>query len=301
MGRWTKTMTALSLGCALYASDAAAQEDEEENVSLEEEGGEGQAAEGEGAEEGAGEKKEGEAEATKEAGAEPEADAGPKKTVEEEPGKTYRFVGLRYRGIIVPQFMVGLFADGGTTVYVHGIGPEFAIRKDNVEYNLSAWLGFYSMDNTPFKGKDDGEDAWEHIKSELKVLYLTADFLFSEPMSPEFAFNYGVGAGFGIVFGSLYRSQVYPGPGDSLDDPGSWDQCAAFGSPPGQYCVNDNDFFQEKNESSWVNGGSKPNLFPWLALQFGLRYKPAAEFVGRLDLGFGTSGFFFGIGADYGL
>jgi hypothetical protein len=42
-------------------------------------------------------------------------------------------------------------------------------------------------------------------------------------------------------------------------------------------------------------------VFPWLALQTGIRYKPHRNFAARLDLGVGTSGFFFGLGADYGL
>ena len=31
------------------------------------------------------------------------------------PGKTYRAVGVRYRAIIVPKFMMNLFGDGGRT------------------------------------------------------------------------------------------------------------------------------------------------------------------------------------------
>jgi hypothetical protein len=42
-------------------------------------------------------------------------------------------------------------------------------------------------------------------------------------------------------------------------------------------------------------------LFPWFVLQTGLRYKPHRNFAMRFDAGFGTSGFFLGLGADYGL
>jgi hypothetical protein len=138
------------------------------------------------------------------------ADAKDDNSPVEVAGKTYYFVGARYRGIIVPQFMQGAFASGGTTVYVHAFGPEFSIRKDNFEYNLSPWLAFYSMDDTAFKGKDDPETSWELINSNLKILYLTSDFVWSHPFSPEWALNYGFGAGFGIVFGELHRSQSYP-------------------------------------------------------------------------------------------
>ena len=51
-------------------------------------------------------------------------------------------------------------------------------------------------------------------------------------------------------------------------------------------------------EPSWANGGSRPIVFPWLAVQTGLRYKPHRNVVFRLDLGVGTSAFFFGLGAE---
>ncbi len=215
------------------------------------------------------------------------------------PGKSYQFVGLRYRGIIVPQFMMDLFGEGGEGVYVHAFGPEFAIRRDNFEYNFSIWYADYGMDPTTFKAKDDPDDAWEIVESQLKVLYLTADFLWSHDFSPEFAVNYGMGAGLGFVFGKLYRQQARPPASNPSAPPEDWVPCDAptLGTP----CGDDNNHYGDYAEPSWANGGSKPIVFPWLALQTGLRYKPHPKFVARLDLGFGTSGFFFGLGADYGL
>lgn len=225
----------------------------------------------------------------------------------EEQGKTYRFVGARYRAIIVPEFMLHLFADGGRTVLVHSFGPEFAIRKDAFEYNLGAWLAFYSMDDTGFKGKSDAENAWEIVSATTKIFYLTSDFLWTHQFSPEVGLNYGVGAGIGIVFGDIHRNQSYPTvPGQ---DPNDYAKCAGDQNNPSAplnpaaigYCDNSNNHYGDYTEPSWANGGSKPILFPWLMLQTGLRYKPARQFVGRLDVGFGTSGFMIGIGGDYGL
>lgn len=234
------------------------------------------------------------------------ADAERGESAVELPGETYRFIGARYRGIIVPKFMINLFAEGGKTVFVHAFGPEFAIRKDGFEYNLGAWLGLYNMDPVALKGKDDPTAAWETVSSEIKVLYLTSDFLWSHEFSPEFALNYGVGAGFGIVFGDLHRNQTRPESAADIGDPDSWVNCTGPDDPLGtvdgvDYCDTDNEHYGDYTEPSWANGGSKPLLFPWLALQTGLRYKASRRFVARLDLGFGTSGFFFGLGADYGL
>jgi hypothetical protein len=219
------------------------------------------------------------------------------------PGKTYMFVGARYRAIIVPQFMINLFGDGGETVLVHGFGPEFAIRKNAFEYNLSIWYAGYGMDGVSFKAKDDGVHAWEIVDSDLKSIFITADFLWSQDFSPEFALNYGLGGGFGIIFGDLSRVQAYPGPNGNGNTGEGFVKCEGVGAGPdgGAYCDDSNDHYAGFKEASWADGGSKPILFPWFVLQTGLRYKPHRNFAARFDAGFGTSGFFLGIGADYGI
>lgn len=216
----------------------------------------------------------------------------------EEPGKAYHFVGLRYRGVIIPKFMVNLFGDGGSSVYVHGFGPEFTVRKDAFEYVFSLWYAAYSMDPTPFKASSDPEVAWEIVESKLKVLYLTTDFNWSSELSPEFSINYGMGAGFGFVFGDLIREQAHPA---GSTDPYQYQRCTAPGVPDPTYCGTDNNHYDGYKEPSWANGGSKPIIFPWLVVQTGVRYKPHRNFALRLDGGFGTSGFFFGLAGNYGL
>jgi hypothetical protein len=221
------------------------------------------------------------------------------------PGKTYMFVGARYRAIIVPKFMINLFGDGGKTVVVHGFGPEFAFRKNAFEYNLSVWYAGYGMDDTPFKAKDDGAPAWELVNSQLKSIFITSDFLWSQDFSPEFALNYGLAGGFGIIFGDLHRVQAKPGsPGADANTGAGFVRCNGPGDTFGNdasYCDDSNNHYADHAEESWANGGSKPILFPWFVLQTGLRYKPHRNFAARLDAGFGTSGFFLGVGADYGL
>lgn len=305
-----KALHAILIGsvglCTLSLTPAYAQDDAEEATG-DAAGGE-EASDDAGAdaasEEGADEASEDGAEDSKESAGKEEdagttADAGTDTSPVELPGKSYHFVGLRYRGIVVPKFMINLFGDGGKTVYVNAFGPEYAIRKDGFEYDFALWLANYHLDPTPFKAKDDPVDAWEIVESKIKVLYLTADFLWSNEFSPEFALNYGVGGGLGIVFGDLIREQAMPSNGNPNQDPYDWVPCAVRGS--NNFCGTDNDHYNGYKEPNWANGGSKPLIFPWFAIQTGLRYKPHKNFVARLDVGFGTSGFFFGIGADYGL
>jgi len=239
------------------------------------------------------------------------ADAEAGSSPVELPGKTYLFVGARYRALIVPKFMINLFGDGGKTVVAHAFGPEFAIRKNAFEYNLSIWYAGYGMDDTAFKAKDDGVAAWELVNSELKSLFITSDFLWSQDFSPEFALNYGLAGGFGIIFGDLHRVQAEPGSANFNGNTGEgFVRCAGpnpNNTPPNRfdprttYCDASNNHYSDHPEPSWANGGSKPILFPWFVLQTGLRYKPHRNFAARLDAGFGTSGFFLGLGADYGL
>lgn len=218
------------------------------------------------------------------------------------PGKTYLFVGARYRAIILPKFMMNLFGQGGKTVLVHGVGPEFSIRKNAFEYNLSVWYAGYGMDPTAFKAKDDTVQAWEIVESKLKSVFITADFLWSQDFTPEFALNYGVAGGFGIIFGDLYRTQAKPGPGANGNTGEGFVKCGGPGEDGvAGYCGGENNHYNNYSEPSWSGGGSKPILFPWLALQTGLRYKPHRNFAARFDAGFGTSGFFLGLGLDYGL
>jgi hypothetical protein len=213
----------------------------------------------------------------------------------EKEDETYYFVGLRYRGIIVPKFMMNLFGDGGSTVYVDNIGPEFAIRKNDFEYVFAVTYADYGMDPTPFKATSDPDTAWEIVSSDLNVLYATVDFIWTSEFSPQFGMNFGLGAGFGVVWGDLNRVQAYP------DGSGGYSPCAAQGIPNGSYCGSDNDHYGDYSEPSWTDGGSKPVIFPWLAPMIGFRYKPHRHVVGRLDAGFGISGFFVGLGADYGI
>src|SRR5258708_22173302 len=78
----------------------------------------------------------------------------------EEADTTYRFVGARFRYVVIPEFY-GLLVSGGTTIGVPAIGPEFTIRKNGFDYVLSAMYASYAVDPTPFKSKSDGNEAWE--------------------------------------------------------------------------------------------------------------------------------------------
>src|SRR5262249_51378301 len=114
----------------------------------------------------------------------PAAAEGQASPVEEE-SKTYRFVGARFRYVILPKFMMNLFGDGGATVGVPVFGPEFGIRKNGFETTLGLQFAHYGMDPTPFKASTDPDVAFEIVDASLNVLYVTADFFWSAPIEKQ--------------------------------------------------------------------------------------------------------------------
>jgi hypothetical protein len=230
----------------------------------------------------------------------PPVDEGDSDTAKESEGFDPS-LGVRYRGLLIPQAVLNWFLEGGETVYVHGFGPEFALRDGKTEYILSAWVALYGMGPVAIKGSSDDEFAWEIVESDIKSIYLTADYLGHAPLARGLELSYGGGAGIGILFGKLGRTQATLEPGGTAGDAADYVPCRAVDDPDPSYCDDFNDHYNGYVEPNWFEGGTKPVLFPWLAGQVGLRYQPHEKFVGRLDLGLGISGLFFGVGADYAL
>jgi hypothetical protein len=211
-------------------------------------------------------------------------------------------LGLRYRGVFLPAGVLHWFIEGGDSIYVNGVGPELAIEDGNFEYVFSAWMALYTMKPAAIKGTKDAEEAWEIVDSSLKSLYLTFDYLWHRPVSGTLDLSYGGSAGLGFMFGDLHRTQATLKSGGARGNPNDYIKCDGINQPlQGGYCDDINNHYNGYGEPNWFHGGAKPALFPWVTGQVGLRYQPHPKFVARLDLGLGTSGLYFGVGADYGL
>jgi len=236
-------------------------------------------------------------------------DHGGADDLREDPLKRYYFLGVRLRDIVVPQFMLEIFAKGGATGNVWLVGPELSMRKGNTEIDISLAYADYGFGPAMFKGKNDPDIAYEWVKSDMKVVYLTFDLLLDVPLdkSGMFDFLIGGGIGVGVVAGDLYRDQTYPKNSGAPDpaDPSKWEKCGFAGDGFGSYCDTATDHYyrngKDYSEKSWIDGGSKPVVIPWISLpQLSLRVKPIKQMQGRLDAGFSVSGFFFGLSAGYG-
>jgi|CZKU01.1.fsa_nt_gi hypothetical protein len=239
----------------------------------------------------------------------------------EDPGKTYRFVGVRYRGTIIPSFLEHLFVNDGGTIYSNTIGAEIDFRKD--AKSTVVWLQYteYGFSDTLFfqKGQPDTPNNYSIVNSGLKGIYAGLDEQWSSPVANHLDFEYGFGLGLGVIFGSLTNDWAYLTPSMSggavpahtvtadngtqytacqsvHDDPSSANSCAtsAHQNPTTAKVGN----YKEPN---WFNGGAVPVIFPHIGGQLGLRWKPIKQIESRLQLGISLTGFWFGLSADYGL
>jgi hypothetical protein len=229
----------------------------------------------------------------------------------EDPAKKYYFVGLRYRGTIIPQFLENLFVSDGATVYSNTIGAELDMRQDGK--SLIPWIAYtsYSTGDILFlqKGKDPTDASqYSVVNSGLGAIYLGIDELWSMPISNHLDFEYGFGVGIGFVFGSLQNNWVYPDlTGSLVATTGThYSECQSQQSGPSCVPAAHQNSTAIKVagyvEPNWFQGGSVPVLFPHIAIpQLSLRYKPIKQIESRLSLGFSLTGFWFGLSVDYGL
>ncbi|HEX4448179.1 MAG TPA: hypothetical protein VH044_15630 [Polyangiaceae bacterium] len=238
----------------------------------------------------------------------------------EDPGKTHVFIGLRYRGTIVPSFLEHLFVKDGATIYSNTIGAEVDFRKGANSLIVSLGYTEYSFGDTLFlqKGVDDTmANNYTIVSSGLKGIYAGIDDLWSSPLVNHLDLEYGFGLGLGAIFGNLYNDWAWSPSDSMMSVPGqltgsngkTYAKCNSQtdGTPAG-ICTTgahkNADTAKVGNyvEPNWFNGGAVPVIFPRIVGTIGLRYKPIRQLETRLDIGISlTEGFYFGISGDYGL
>ncbi len=238
-------------------------------------------------------------------------DGEAQKKKKEDENKTQWFLGARFRDFIVPGFLVHLFAKGGPgAVNVFSSGPELSMRSGNLEVDFSFTVPFadFSMKEFMFKAKNDPDEAYEKVSSDLKLFTGSVDILGNIPFDKERRFSMLIGGGVGIsgVAGNIYRNQAYPNDPNKInpDDPKQWQKCAAAGNPDvkaldgNRYCDASNNHYGNYTEPSWAHGGSKPFIFPYVAIpHIAFRVQPVKMLQIRVDGGFSVTGFFFGLAA----
>jgi hypothetical protein len=228
----------------------------------------------------------------------------------EDPTQTYYQLGPRYRGIVLPGFVTGIFARQAQSQYFNNVGLELDIRRDG--FSLTPSLSYLGMSTDPilFADKSKPEEFarnWSQITSELKGLMLGLDMNWSTPLDHNVFLEYGIGVGLAVTFGDVGVNWVY------RDASGAFVPCASTsdgssrpindqGCAPGLHDTNNNPArVGNYKEPSWIDGGNKPNVLPWLSMpQLGLRVNPTPEFQARVGGGMSLLGPWFGVSMSYG-
>jgi hypothetical protein len=238
----------------------------------------------------------------------------------EDPGRKYYFVGLRYRGTIIPQAFENIFVDDGATIFSNTIGAEFDIRSNG--NSMIPWIQYtdYNTGDILFlqKGQPNNAANRSVVNSSLKALYLGLDEYWSVPIVPaKVDFEFGFGVGVGAIFGNLNNDWVYADPKGPLYAASNgmhYSKCTSTSAPiadqsptsdgcdPGNHASSKPVKVGSYVEPNWFNGGSVPVIFPHISIpQIGVRIKPIKQLVIRVDVGLSLTGVWFGTSVDYGL
>jgi len=219
------------------------------------------------------------------------------------------WIGGRFRGITVPQFVMNFFGDGGTTVFAPGGVFTFTTATSDADVVIGLGYASYRMGATPYKPKGTPPTEWEILESDLMALYATVDLIWSVPLDDagRWSFRFGGGVGVGWTFaGDLYRTQAYL-PDGAPDDPSALVKCEGPNDPSGtyEYCNQldkDFDHYDGFAEPSWFSGGARPLVFPWLAFPLvGLSYRASRTVVLDLEAGVSLTGILGSAGIRFGL
>jgi hypothetical protein len=222
-------------------------------------------------------------------------------------GENYYFFGPLYRQIFVAPGIVELFVDRAMPVFNPGVGGEFTYRKNGFSIGANVWWQDLSF-RGPFLASGDPDENTEFLNSNWQSIFASASFLWSTEFNKYIAFEYGLEAGLGVITGDMTRTEGYPNNG-----PGSvngFSPCSGMNMNPIGYCgatssggLTDADGENGEHYGvvarKWSQGGSVPNVVPWLTPRIGLRIKPIRQIQIRIDTGF-MGFFFFGGSLSYG-
>ena len=225
----------------------------------------------------------------------------------EYPHERELFLGIRYRGTIVPRFILGLFLDEGRTVFLNSVGIELDKRIDGMSVIPNLTYAEYGLSDTLFlqKGMDaNNAGFYSYVNSSLKAIYLGVDVLWSSNVHANVDIEYGIGVGVGYLFGDLIDNYVYASAGGQFtaSNGTQYAKCQTVNDGPGCSPADHTSNTAKVGgyvEPNWFNGGPIPTFYARIAPTLGVRIKPIRDLEARVQIGISlTEGFFFAISAN---
>lgn len=219
------------------------------------------------------------------------------------------WIGARFRGYVIPKFLLNVAWDSGATIFAPGGGLTLQTRAGDALFVFSVAYANYRVPEMPIKPVGTPDTEYEIVESDLQALFGTIDILFDKQLDDKGKWSGRVGLGVGVgwmFFGNLYRSQAYPTK-TSGSDPYLYAKCLGPNNPFGsfRYCNqlnSDATHYPGYTEPSWFSGGKLPTVFPFLAIpEIGLSWQPAPNVGLDLEVAASISGIMLGLGFRYGL
>lgn len=233
----------------------------------------------------------------------------PKPAAPAAPDRPTTWIGARFRGYLMPKFLVNTVFDSGATLFAPGGGLTLETKAGDAVLVFSAAYASYRAPEMPIKLKGVPDTDYEIVESDLQALFATIDIVWNKQLDARghWSARLGIGVGVGWLFyGNLYRSQAFPTT-ESGDDPYLYAKCRGPNNPSGsyRYCNQldaDADRYPGYTEPSWFEGGALPRVFPFLAIpEIGLSWTPARNVGIDLEVAASVSGLMMGLGFRYGL
>lgn len=233
----------------------------------------------------------------------------PKPKVPVVPDRPSTWLGARFRGFLMPKFMVNTTFDSGATIFAPGAGLTVQTRAGDAVLVFSAAYASYRAPEMPIKPKGTPDTEYEIVESDLQAMFATIDVLWNRQLDDKGRWSARIGLGVGVgwmFYGNLYRTQAYPTK-TSGDDPYLYAKCRGPNNPSGsfRYCNQldaDATHYPGYAEPSWLDGGKVPTVFPFLAFpEIGLSWTPAPNIGIDLEVSTTVSGLMMGLGFRYGL
>ena len=211
----------------------------------------------------------------------------------------------------VPSFMLQLFTEEAPTVSNAAYGVAATYRPEGGSVNFEMGIGYagYSF-NDAFRATGDPVEDTEWLDSDLGMIHVTGSILWeAELIADMLSLEYGIGLDFGVVTGSLVRTEAF------RDQNGAWGRCVAPGNPG--FAASVGTLYCESNtvnglpvpgtaayDETGAHYGVEEERVPPVALvpmlpRIGIAYSPIKELVGKFDIAYGIFQFSIGISIAY--